>query len=203
MLPGAESGERSLAALSSPSHAFFSPFPHPLHPFLCHPSFICQHEHIQRAPLPHRCSYLPLNAFRHLSPGDPAGPWGDVACCCPLPSWLLLGTATANALVPHLRAGEHHQEGWTGAALWPSCVLEVGDPPGMGGGGHRGRRVNCPRCSAIAGCPSAAPCCTNSGALNTFLVGRAPARRRKLLRKCNYSKQQPHAQALQSTPGTN
>lgn len=207
MLLGVESRDQSLATFSLPSHAFFSPFSPPLHPFLCHLSFICQHQYNQRSPLSlllHPCPYLPSNAFGDLSPGDPARPWGVVAGYRPLPSWLLLGIATANALIPPLQAGGPHQEGWAGAAHAaprPSLGFGVGDPPW--GGGHGETRVNCLQFGAIVRCPSAAPCCTNSRALNTFLVGRAPAWRRKLLRKCNYSKQQPHAQALQSTPGTN
>ena len=121
--------------------------------------------------------------------------------CLPGCFWGLLWQTLSS--LPCVQAGEPHQEGRAGAARAaprPSLGFGVGDLPW---GGHGERRVNCPRCRAILGRPSAAPCCTNSRALNTFLVGRAPAWRRKLLRKCNYSKQQPHAQALQSTPGTN
>lgn len=135
MLPGAGSTDQSLASLSSPSHASFSPFSLPLHPFLHRPSFIFQHQYDQcmwLCLLLHPCPYSPSQTFRGL--GLDAGSLGG----CPLPSWLLLGTAVAQVLVPPLHAGRRSTPRGTrqgqqplphGQALalgWESCSRGTG-----------------------------------------------------------------------------
>lgn len=121
--------------------------------------------------------------------------------CLPGCFWALLQQTLSS--LP-CRQEDHTKRDGQGLRTLPhGQALALGWETHPGGGGHGETRVNCLQFGAIVRCPSAAPCCTNSRALNTFLVGCAPAWRRKLLRKCNYSKQQPHAQALQSTPGTN
>lgn len=60
------SGDQSPASVSSPSHASFSPFSLPLHPFLHHLSFIFQHQYDQHTWLSlllHPCpSSLPITS---------------------------------------------------------------------------------------------------------------------------------------------
>lgn len=108
------------------------------------------------------CCFIPA----HIHPHRPSevlvsmlGPWEAVPC---LPGcfWGLLWHRYLS--LPCMQAGGARQERQAGAAAaapWSGPGFGVGEPLG----GHGDRRVNCPWCGAIAGCPSAAPCCTNSG----------------------------------------